>query len=109
MLRARETREEVVAHRGELGATQLAEERHALEAQPPRVDDVRGVDPRDVADDHVRRVHGVARHEPVRRQQRVQLAAEEEIDAHEQDRRHVQNVSSWSASGLSLRESSGAR
>ena len=58
----------------------------------PRVDDLVGLDARDVGDDEVGRVDAVAGHQPVRWKQAFQLSAEEEVDPDEQDRRHGATV-----------------
>lgn len=47
------------------------------------------IDPRDVRDHQVRRIGGIHRDEVVPRQRRLKLAAKEEIDPGQQDRRHT--------------------
>ena len=52
------------------------------------VGDVGGVDPRDVRDHEIGRVDALGRLEAVLRQQGFELAADEEVDPTQQDRRH---------------------
>ena len=51
--------------------------------------DVVGVDARDVRDHEVGRLDAVRGHEPMLRQDRLELAAHEEVDPTQQDRRHA--------------------
>ena len=53
------------------------------------VGDVDRIDPRDVGDDEIRRIDTLRRHETVTGEEPLQLAAKEEVDPHEQDRRHA--------------------
>ncbi len=55
----------------------------------PGVDHFLGLDARDVGDHEVGRIDAVTRHQPVFREEPLELAAEEEIDPDEQDRRHA--------------------
>ncbi len=61
-----------------------AEDRHGRES----VGNLVRLDPRDVGDHEVRRVDAVTRDKVVAGQECLELAPEEEVDPHEQDRRH---------------------
>ena len=54
-----------------------------------RLRDVRRVDARDVGDHEIGRLDSLMRLERVLGQQRLELAADEEVDAAEENRRHV--------------------
>ena len=56
------------------------------------VGDLVRVDARDVRDHAVGRVDAVGRDQMMARQQALQLPPEEEVDPHQQDRRHAANV-----------------
>ena len=56
--------------------------------------DLVGLDTRDVGDYELRRLDGVRRDQLVLGQQHVELAAEEEVDPSQQDRRHGGSVAS---------------
>ena len=62
-----------------------AEQRHFGEV----VRDVVWIDPRDVRDHEVGRIDTLRRHETMTGEEPLQLAAKEEVDPHEQDRRHA--------------------
>ena len=70
---------------GRVGVVREAEDRHVGVA----VGDVAGVDPRDVRDHEVGRLHAVRGREPMLRKQRLELAPDEEVDPAQEDRRHA--------------------
>ena len=73
------------AETGGVCVVRVAEDRDVR----PGVRNLVRVDPREVANDHVGRVHAVGRDQLVgRSQERVQLSSKEEIDPRQQDRRH---------------------
>jgi hypothetical protein len=55
----------------------------------PRLGDVFGFDPREVANDQIRWVDAVPSHQPMVGEKPVELRPEEQVDPHEQDRRHA--------------------
>src|SRR5438477_3620529 len=57
-----------------------------------RVRDLLGIDTRDVGNDEIGPIDAVARHEVVRREERLQLGAEKSVDPTQQYRRHGENV-----------------
>ena len=58
----------------------------------PRVDDLVGLDARDVADHEVGQLDAVGRDQVVPLEQRLELPPKEEVDSREQDRRHRPNL-----------------
>ena len=68
-----------------VGVVREAEQRHVRKV----LRDVVRVDPRDVHDHEIGRIHAFHRDEPVARKKSLQLAAEKEVDPHKQDRRHA--------------------
>ena len=74
------------------GAVGVVREAHDRDVRPG-VRDLLRLDPRDVHDDEVGRVDAVARDQTMAREQDLELAAEEEVDPDEQDRRHAPDTS----------------
>ena len=73
------------AQPGGVRVIRVAQDRHVRVV----VRDVVRVDPRDVGDHEVGRVDRVRGREPMLRKQRLELAADEEVDPTQQDRRHA--------------------
>ena len=82
------------AQSGRVGVVREAEDRDVR----IRLDDVVGIDARDVADHEVGRRDRVGGDEAMARQHRLELPPEEEVDPCEQDRRHARSVERCAAS-----------